>query len=327
MKTFYIYPTYTPERDKSGNTYIRDFADVFSKQYEVLNEKGKLGIVSVFFNLKAECFILHWVDLIITKQKGFLQVIFYLVALATLKLLRKKIVWVLHNKKPHRVNSKIALYCMKVAARNADLIICHANEGKDFITAKYGLKAGSKVRYVPHPVYSIELFDRLPEKWDIVIWGTIARYKNIVQFLKFVKESSRFNTMKILICGFCPDLEYEKEIQKELSDNISYVNRFLTDQELQKELSSTKCVLFTYKLDSVLSSGALVYSLNFNNKIVGPRGGAFEDLIPIVTCYDTFSDLEQMDFNEQVNSNLVSDYLVNNTWESLPIKILKHIES
>ena len=172
MSRFYIYPTYTPERDKSGNTYIRDFADAFSKQYEVLNENGKLGIISIFFNLRSECFILHWVDLIITKRKGFLQVIFYLIAIFTLKLLRKKIVWVLHNKKPHRVNSKLALYCMQFAAKNADLIICHASEGKDFVNTKYGAKAGNKVRYVPHPVYSTKLYEHLPEKWDIVIWGT-----------------------------------------------------------------------------------------------------------------------------------------------------------
>lgn len=327
MCTFYIYPTYTPERDKSGNTYIRDFADAFSNHYKVLNEKGKLGIVSVFFNLKAEYFILHWVDLIITKQKGFLQVILFLIAIRTLKLFRKKIVWVLHNKKPHRVNSKIALYCMRVAARNADVIICHANEGKDFVKTIYGIKAGNKVRYVPHPVYSEEIYKSLPEKWDIVIWGTIAPYKNIVQFLKFVKESPKFKELKILICGFCPDKEYEKEIKEELSASISYENRFLTDEELKQELQSTRSILFTYKLDSVLSSGALVYSLNFNKKIIGPKGGSFEDLQPIVSCYDSFDELENIDFDEKVNDDYIREYLTKNTWNNLPSKIIKQIKS
>ncbi|TLX73954.1 glycosyltransferase family 4 protein [Labilibacter sediminis] len=241
--------------------------------------------------------------------------------------MRKKIVWVIHNKKPHRVKSKLALYCMWVAARSADIIICHANEGKDFVKVKYGGKASNKVRYVPHPVYSTELYEPLPEKWDIVIWGTIARYKNIAQFLEFVKESPKFSAMKILICGFCPDKEYEKEIQAELTPNISYLNRFLTDEELKHELRSTKAILFTYKLDSVLSSGAMVYSLNFNKKIIGPKGGAFEDLQPIVTCYESFNDLEQVEFNDKVSDKCIGKYLAKNTWGEIPSKIIKHIES
>jgi hypothetical protein len=324
--SFYIYPTYTPERDKSGNTYIRDFSECFSKQYEVTNNKGKLGIVSIFFNLRADCFILHWVDLIITKQKGFFQVLIFLGAIATLKLLRKNIVWVLHNKKPHRVNSKIALYCMRIAAKHSNIIICHACEGKGFVKEKYGVKAGNKVRYIPHPVYSIDLYKSLPVKWDIVIWGTIARYKNIVEFLRFVKSSSSYRDMKILVCGYCPDKDYEKKIIAELSPNISYVNRFLTDEELQKELRSTKCILFTYKLDSVLSSGALVYSLNFNKKIIGPLGGAFKDLMPIVTCYSSFEDLEHINIDKKVTTEYVQKYLQDNTWDDLPSKIVKYLK-
>ncbi|TAJ11263.1 hypothetical protein DMA11_17615 [Marinilabiliaceae bacterium JC017] len=321
-KSFYVYPTYTPERDKSGNTYIRDFADAFSGQYRVHNEKGKLGIISVFFNLKADYFIFHWVDLIITKQKGHLQVLFFFIEIKLLRLLKKKVIWVLHNKKPHRINSKLAMYCMKVAAHHSDIIICHAKEGREFVEQKYGLKCGEKVRYIPHPVYSDKIVDSLPKKWDIVIWGTIARYKNIVPFLRFVKQSGKFKQFKILVCGYCPDKEYEKEILEELSLNICYVDRFLTDDELQNELRATTSILFTYKLDSVLSSGALVYSLNFNKKIIGPSGGAFQDLMPMVTCYDTFEDLEQVDFNEKVSVDYYQEYLSQNTWDKVPLKII-----
>lgn len=325
MKSLYIYPTYTPEKDKTGNKYIKYFHDSFSKEYTIKNRHGKLGIAGLFFNLSADCFILHWVDLIITKQKGRFQVFLFLLAIRLLRFLGKKIVWVLHNKKPHRVESKIALYCMKVAGKNSHVIVCHAREGRLFLTETYGAEVGNKMIYIPHPVYSTELVNSLPEKWDVVIWGTIERYKNLVSFLKFAKESLKFREMRILICGFCPDKEYEKEILNELRPNISYLNRFLTDLELKKILQSTKSILFTYKLESVLSSGALVYSLNFCKKIIGPKGGAFEDLEPIVTCYETFADLENINFNESVNKDYILNYLRRNTWTKLPAKIIEYI--
>ena len=96
---------------------------------------------------------------------------------------------------------------------------------------------------------------------------------------------------------------------------------------MKQELRSTKSILFTYKLDSVLSSGSLVYSLNFNKKIFGPKGGAFEDLQPIVECYESFGDLESINFNDKVNDIYICEYLTQNTWNNLPAKITKLIKS
>lgn len=321
MKSLYIYPTYTPEKDKTGNKYIKYFHDSFSKEYAIKNRHGKLGIAGLFFNLSADCFIFHWVDLIITKQKGHIQVFLFLFGIFLLKAMRKKVIWVLHNKKPHRVNSRIALFCMRYIAHHADIIITHSKEGLTFIEAEYGSRILLKTTYLPHPVYSTELIPTTSIVWDIIIWGTIEKYKNVLAFIEFVKANDEFLKKKILICGRCPDKEYAREIVSSIPDNITFVNEFIEDSQLRDFISKSKVILFTYSLDSVLSSGALIYSLNFNKKIIGPLGGAFKDFRPIVECYEGFEDLLSIDFEGIAETTLINEYLKDNTWDALPIKV------
>ena len=59
----YIYPTYTPSRDKSGNLYIKYFHDAFRQQgFKLSNNLWQIGIMSLFANLKSDIFIIQWVD-------------------------------------------------------------------------------------------------------------------------------------------------------------------------------------------------------------------------------------------------------------------------
>lgn len=322
MVSFYIYPTFSPEKDRSGNLYIKYFHDAFGKRFNIRNRAGRFGIVSLFYNFHADYFVFHWVDLIVLKQKGYIQVLLFLVGILLLKVLRRKIIWVLHNKKPHRANSWIALFCMRYISVFADIIITHSKEGVVFVGDAYGAKQLRKARYIPHPVYSKELFPSKPIVWDIIIWGTIERYKNILSFVEFVNSSSDFWKKNILICGRCPDLEYAKEIISILPANITFINEFIDDNQLRGFISESRAVLFTYSLDSVLSSGALIFSLNFGKKIIGPKGGAFKDLRPIVECYESFDDLLSINFDEEINTGLIRDYIKRNTWEKLPVKVL-----
>lgn len=236
--------------------------------------------------------------------------------------MRKKVIWVLHNKKPHRENSCIALFCMRYIAHRADLIITHSKEGISFVGVTYGAKTVEKVKYIPHPVYSNELLQCGDIDWDIVIWGTVEKYKNILEFVEIVNFHQDFLKKRILICGRCPDPEYANRIVSVLPHNVTFKNEFIEDSQLREYLLRSRVILFTYKLDSVLSSGALEYSLNFNKKIVGPRGGAFKDLHPIVECYDSFNDLLAINFDGVPCTAHIKKYLEENSWDALPLKIL-----
>lgn len=318
-RKIYIYPTYTPSRDKSGNLYIKYFHDAFKQDghFRVLNRCWKIGIASMLFNLDANVFIVQWVDLIPGKRLGKIQFVLFIFVTTLVKLMGKRLVWVLHNKHAHAGKSWLVDYGMKFMAKKADEVIVHSNEGVVFFNAMYPAQAG-KCHYIAHPVYSKEMYPSSSIKHDYIIWGNIGRHKNVLEFLRFFNLNSFFNDKTILVCGQCRDNDYDLQIQEEVKKNphITYVNRFLPDDELRIYISQARIILFTYNPESVLSSGALIYSLNFCKPIIGPRVGNFADMTGIVSCYDTFNDIPALELNFSTES--VMSYFHDNTWEALP---------
>ena len=315
----YIYPTYTPTRDKSGNLYIKYFHESFEKdsRFKVLNRCWKIGIASMLFNIDAESFIIQWVDLIPMKKMGKIQFLFFLIIVSLAKMLRKRIIWVLHNKQSHTKKSQLVDYGMRFMARKADDVIVHSTEGIAFFNKMYPKEVG-KCRYIPHPVYSTHIFDSSVERYDYIIWGSISRYKNVLSFVKYYNQTPFFANKTLLLCGRCLDDDYNNQIKLETckNSNIDYRNEFLTDEELQELICQSRTILFTYNSESILSSGALIYSLNFCKPIIGPRVGNFVDMEGVVSCYDCFEDIPNIEI--KFNPQWVKDYIEKNTWSLFP---------
>ena len=318
----YIYPTYTPSRDKSGNRYIQFFHEAFNKDcnWSVVNRFWKIGISSLLFNFDADIFIIQWVDLIPFKRLGKIQFVLFLFVIKLLQLFKKKrIVWVLHNKHAHNRKSKLVDFGMDFIAKHANCVVTHSGEGVTFFDERYPQYKG-KCHYLPHPVYTTEIYDSERTQWDYVVWGNISRRKRVAEFLKYAKNSCFFNGKKILVCGNCSDKTYDQEIREIIWNDVTYMGRFVDDDELRDLIKKSGCILFTYNTDSLLSSGALIYSLNFCKPIIGPNSGNFKDLKGLVSCYDSFRDIPNLSISD--NRSLIIDYIKNNTWDLFPNKIL-----
>src|SRR5690606_21324428 len=126
---------------------------------------------------------------------------------------------------------------------------------------------------------------------------TVEKYRNMLEIGAVVSLHHGMPPGVYLCSGRCREYQYSYRLSTVLVTNGAFQHAFIEDSQLREYLLRSRVILFTYKLDSVLSSGALVYSLNFNKKIVGPRGGAFKDLHPIVECYDSFNDLLAINFD------------------------------
>lgn len=320
----YIYPTYNPSRDKSGNLYIKYFRDSFSDMersgVKVVNRLWKIGISSMAFNLDADVFIIHWVDTIPNRRLGKAQFVFFLLLTGVISLLRKKIVWVLHNKSAHSGDSRIVDAGMKFMARHATCVITHSEEGVSFFDSRYPKQKG-KCHYVPHPVYTSEIYPSKKLEYDYIIWGTVAKRKNVLEFVRFAVSSGIMNGKRILIVGHCSDKEYGRKINEAISgSSIEFKNHFCTDEELKDWMCRSRAVLFTYSGKTVLSSGALIYSLNFCKPIIGPNVGSFADLKGIVTVYDDFAEIPKL--NVTFSQKACMQYINENTWDLLPEKLM-----
>lgn len=312
MKVF-IYPTFDPVHDKSGNNYIRLFREAFEKdaRFKVLNRCPRSETLGLILNADADMFILHWADLVPSKPLGWLQSAFFRIGVNLARSRGKKIVWVLHNKTAHDDRSGKPEKMMDFMASRCDRVLTHSLEGVRFFKERFPA-SGAECRYIPHPVYSETTVPPAEREYDYIIWGGISKRKRVLEFIRFAAESDWFKSHRTLICGRCSDQELDSHIREVTPPWITYENAFLSDDELRDRISKAGTILFTYDSTSVLSSGALVYSLNFVKPIIGPAVGSFADMKGIVSCYHDFKDIPDLEIDFDRDAAL--GYIKDNTW-------------
>lgn len=327
-RKIYIYPTYTPSRDKSGNLYIKYFHEAFAnnQRWKLKNRCWEIGIASLFFNLDCDVFIIQWVDLLPRKKFGKVQTLFFILAMLLAYVMRKKVVWVLHNKQSHSGKSKWVDICMNVMAKVSTSVVVHANDGVDFFNSKYPKQKG-KCHYIPHPVYTSKIYSSHDLKWDYIVWGSISPRKGVTEFLEYASHSEYLKGKKILIAGRCNDKCYAQRITNLLTPNVCFINQFLSDEELADLIACSKYILFTYKNESLISSGALIYSLNFCKPIIAPNDGNFADMPGVVSCYNTFKDIESISEQHHFDIKKLEGILNEEVWEKFPDKIEQYLQT
>lgn len=237
-----------------------------------------------------------------------------------------KVFYTLHNKQSHYSTHRILKSIIrKVVLKNADFILFHSSSGHEFLEKE---KVIAKKIYIPHPFRDYKSIPNISRnKFDILIWGSIRPYKGIDIYLRYLEAKKLLSKYKIIIIGNIFPKEYELELNKYKSDYIKIINESTSNETLDELIAQSRIVLFTYNADSVLSSGALIYSLSRGANIIGPNVGSFrdvkqEDLIEVFNDYD--------DLIVRIDSGLIPDpnrkskilnYINENTWDKFGQKL------
>lgn len=311
----YIFPI--KSNKTKLNPYVFLLRDSLSDYFLINNDNGtrNIGLFDLFSNLSCDYFFFNWTENIPKLRLGKLQTILFILYTFLIKLLNKKIVWILHNKIPHDGDNRWSRLIMWHTANVSDIVITHSQDGIEYYVSMY---KKMNIVYIPHPAYEDIKPVKTSNRFDIVIWGSIAPYKNIVPFLTYCSKSEFFKSQKIVICGKCNDGEYLSQIDELLTPNITFINEFLKDAVLINYISSSKIILFTYSSDSILSSGALVYSLALLKPIIGPHIGAFKDYEAenLISTYQDFDQIEKIIKEPRFEINNIKEHLRGNTWKS-----------
>lgn len=315
---------------KNQNPYIKDFCDnLESCGYLIVNKGIKnnpLLPIGFYFN-NADIFIFHWLENVPTYKKGFLQYFYTLILILVLKLKRKKIVWFYHNKKVHGLENKLQetlsnhlLYLLK---KYSTYIFTHSKEGLEMLD-----KFSHKSIYLMHPTKNRLAAHQFSKKYDLLIWGSISRYKGVLEFLSEVKSNPKLKNLKIKIIGNCGNRDLLIQINKALSSNISFENKPITFEELNTLRSSVEFVLITYKTESVLSSANLMDSLSCGFSIIAPDAAAFKELKDEtrvnVKTYSNFNTIPDL-LEESDKSFNYESFLEEYSWPNFTQKMLTKI--
>jgi hypothetical protein len=335
MVRFYFYPIIDPGKDFSSNPYCKNFLEHLSRKAIIVNKDiNKYGVLDFFRYLtNCDAYILNWIVDLPKKKFGKLQVIAFSVFLTAAKILKRKIIWFLHDKYSHDTPQNLWTdYLFNLTIKSSDLIITHSKEGLQLIN-DFNPKYLVKTRYLIHPVKIISSSSIQREiKYDFLIWGAIFPYKGILEFIKFVKETPEMHLYKILILGKCIDRSYESELEKNMTTNITYLNKHFSFNKIADSSQESRFTLFTYKPESVLSSGTLMDSIGMGSIIIGPNYGAFKDLgcYSFMNIYDSFYDIIAIYNNYHDNALIkqeITNFCIDNSWDSFIEKLCREFSS
>lgn len=330
MKPAYIYPNAQKNKEIT-NPYLKDFVYSLSNHFYFVNKDkpAKAGIADVFKYInKIEIIFFHWIEELPDKKGGYIQSLLFIILLFILKIKRVKVFYTLHNKESHYTSNNFLKKVIKrLILRQSNYIVCHASSGLNIVSNT------KKVKYIPHPFRITQItFNSQPKTYDILIWGSIKEYKGVDAYLKYLKSRNLENKYNTLIVGKVHPPEYETELLKYKSKKITIENKFINDDTLNKLIAQTSIVLFTYNEKSVLSSGALVYSLSQGALVIGPKAGAFHDLKNegIIDVFENYDQLiEKVDFylkSPNSFSARTEQFAKDNSWENFGNKIAQWVK-
>ena len=325
MKDFSIYVAPSAKRGTGyPNRYFYRLKQALSEHFRVLEADNRpclmQGTALVFNSLRADVFLLSFVETIAFHKLAWIQQWMALAALRIMKIRRRKIFFIFHNPRPHKGETPISRRLTDAQLRQADVVIAHSQEAATVARLRLAVLAEDpgKVCYIAHPVtpFSGQAAPAVAP-FDILIWGDILPYKGV---LEFVREPALAESgLRVRIIGRCDDPAYARELEVSLPAGVSFENRRAPFEELASLSKAARYVLFPYLPGSVSSSGVLMDTLALGGTPVGPAIGAFSDLAEEGLCL-TYSSVEELfvilSGKQGIDPARRTAFIRNHSWEA-----------
>ncbi len=336
-KRVYFYPMSSRNKPGEGNPYTKNLIGALSEHFTIVNRKDPSGsgIINLVKYLNGiDILFLNWIEDLPDKKYGYVQTLLFIRMFKYLRRRNVQVCWILHNKFSHyRKNRKLKSSLFRLLASRSTHIITHASEGLTYIR-NYDTSHDHNMIFLHHPVMPRTVASKTEKQYDILIWGTLIEYKGVDKFLEYIHQNRLATKYRILIAGRVTDEEYGKKLFRLSGGSIRIENRFVGDEELFGLIGASSIVLFTYKQESVLSSGALMDSLSAGATVMGPDTGAFRDLEneDIVITYSGYEDLlEKADLiltgELKVDRRKLEEFVTENSWTNFGNRLADFIYS
>ncbi len=318
---FYFYPNPCDPRQPQPNPYSINFVNALMSEGVATTNRSRVERDPLYDLLNnsgdADIFILNWIEEI-GRKRSLVSVLKFLIFCVVKKIEKRRIIWVFHNLESHYKEAYKCKWIKRFLLKNSDIILTLSKVGYNVISKQ----SDAKVLFYHHPINSDLLSlskDQVDKCYDILIWGSIVKYKGIVEFLEYLYQRHNESKYRILILGRCKDEEYKERLESLCSSNIEFYDRFVDFDEVSDGIAKSRYVLFPYLTDSVSSSGALIDSVTLNGCCIGPAHGAFKDLAEEGACltYERYEDIiDIIHRGERVDQTKIKEFVERNTWES-----------
>jgi glycosyltransferase involved in cell wall biosynthesis len=252
MKVIYCRPF-----NVANNNYIEIHKEIWKSLGFKVKSIRTINFKTLFYR-KNNIAVINWLeDSIVDSNNG--RVSFFLFTrrfflLMLLRIMCGKLIWVQHNYVPHSLKGDDTLPYFKAFCKLiylvSDVKVSHAPTDNEF-----------KGVVIDHPLYPKAVNqDNITLNNDFLIIGAVTEYKQIDKLL--LDWPSEF---KLHIAGKCDSSILEKNIKEVISSrklNVTWDKRFLSHEEVELYLRSSKVVIIPHKEDSMIVSGAFYHGIS-----------------------------------------------------------------
>lgn len=248
---------------------------------------------------KFDIFHLHWPIETLVRHPNIwlarLRVLSFWLLLKLSKWRGTKIVWTIHDEKPHVVmHQSLAdwIEARLIASTDSHINLCAAGQAA---VAKALPELREKSSFViphghyrecyPNDVSRAEARSHLslaPDTTTLLYLGYISPYKNVPHLVRTFRQLSRTisrttKKVSLVIAGQPDDAALEQAVQlaADGAENIQLHLRFIKDEELQIFFKAADTVVLPF--EEILNSGSLLLALSFDRPVIVPDLGAVSD--------------------------------------------------
>jgi len=248
----------------------------------------------------------HWLEF--QDLKSMLGMVYKIACIALLKLFGGKLIWTVHNLKPH--NKKWLGMHQKMhswMAQKSDLILVHSKHVIEDVIRYYSVSA-NKIVVHAHPRFPANIIpkekaiSKLNSKYnysltkdDLVLgfFGAISSYKKIPETIKLL-NGEKFNG-KFLVFGYIKKGEQKLDQQlREMANTYEWFNYspgFLEEESIPVVLSAFDWFLINY--EEFTTSGSFELAHSYKRKIIAPKKSSILDYEGQENVF-LFSDEEEL---------------------------------
>jgi glycosyltransferase involved in cell wall biosynthesis len=210
-----------------------------------------------------------------------------------LKILRKKIVFTIHDTQSH-MNSSIDDVIMQYVSTYCDTLFVHTEYSKKVLTTSWNIPE-SKICVVPHGSYDAYYDCAIPKtearerlgyrdvNFVLLFFGIIRESKGLDYLLSAVADAkSSIPNLNLIIAGRALDVALEEAyrqriIELGLEQDVTYESRFIEDSEVADCFRACDLVVLPYL--HIDQSGVLCLSFTFGRPVLATRVGGVPEMV------------------------------------------------
>jgi beta-1,4-mannosyltransferase len=280
---------------RSSNPYQRLLAAALEERGIRPRFPGDFGprrpLLRALFSGQIEVLHLDWIHPYITGKSlggSVLRSAVFLAKVCLVRLLRRRIVWTVHNLVSHEarfaswerwVNATLArlAHCLVVHFPDARLLVRESfriGAKKEILVAHHGnyVRVYGEVSYLPTHR------DQTPQPVVFMAFGLVRRYKRLEELIAAFKTLDR-GDIRLTIKGEAIEREYAEELKRLTEDDVRITLElgFIDDRMVPVVFAAADVVVLPQT--QILTSGSLILAMSMGKPVVAAREPHAEFLV------------------------------------------------